>query len=74
MTPRLLLQLGWLYHVEADAQVPDPYAWPPETRRATPEQLAEHERLRGIAGAIFERAEADMPLDAETGTDAAFGA
>jgi hypothetical protein len=72
MTPRLLLQLAWLFHTEADAAVPDRYAWPPK-RRPTDAEQAESARLHGIASELFDRAEALLPRDAETGIDAAFG-
>jgi hypothetical protein len=53
----MLAQLGWLFWREAEAQLPDPYAWPaPE--EPTPAQRAEHARLRITSSALWHRARA----------------
>ncbi len=73
MTATMLAQLGWLFHVEAEALLPDPYTWPVE--QPTPEALAEAERLQGIASEVFDRADAaGFGADGNgTGTEAMFG-
>lgn len=56
MTPSLLRSLSRLFYAEADAALPDPYAWPP-LPPPTAEQLAEHDRLRAIGDEVDERAD-----------------
>jgi hypothetical protein len=54
VTGRLLAQLAWIAARDADAALPDPYAWPPEP--PTPEQLAESRRLNVLASRLFTKA------------------
>ena len=67
MTPRLLAQLAFVADHDAAALAHD-YEWPPVA--PTPEERAEAERLRDIAGECSRRATAAGFVG---GSDAAFG-
>jgi hypothetical protein len=57
----LLRELSYLFQVEGDNVVGEPYAWPPVT--PTAEQRAEQERLYGEAEKIRERAQKTERLE-----------
>ena len=70
MDGKLLAQLACVAWADADAAIPDPYAWPPAPAPSA-EQLREHRRLRTLAQQLFHRAR--LAGCFESGLDALFG-
>lgn len=70
----LLAQVAYVFSREADALLPDPYAYPPAPA-ASPEAAAEADRLNAIANELFVRADGEgFGADGHgNGTEAAFG-